>query len=103
MATGMHDPIVLIHGLWMTPHSWEHWKERYESRGHEVIAPPWPGLEAEVEALRADPAPLAKLDFRKVVDNYEGIIRGLARPPIIMGHSIGGGVLQVLLDRGCGA
>ena len=22
------DTIVLIHGLWMIPRSWEHWKER---------------------------------------------------------------------------
>ena len=27
------DTIVLIHGLWMTPRSWEHWVERYSSRG----------------------------------------------------------------------
>jgi pimeloyl-ACP methyl ester carboxylesterase len=33
------DPIVLIHGLWMTPRSWEHWKERYESQGYRVLAP----------------------------------------------------------------
>jgi hypothetical protein len=31
---GARPDIVLIHGLWMTPRSWEKWKERYESRGH---------------------------------------------------------------------
>jgi pimeloyl-ACP methyl ester carboxylesterase len=97
------DTIVLIHGLWMTPRSWEHWQERYEGRGHRVIAPAWPGLDAEVEALRDDPAPLTKLDFKKVADGYEQIIRGLDEPPIIIGHSIGGAVTQVLLDRGVGA
>jgi pimeloyl-ACP methyl ester carboxylesterase len=102
MATRTPDPIVLIHGLWMTPRSWEHWKERYESKGHEVIAPPWPGLEVEVEALRTDPTPLAGLGFQKVTDHLEGIIRGLDRAPIIMGHSMGGAVTQLLIDRGCG-
>ena len=87
----------------MTPRSWEHWKERYESSGHEVIAPPWPGLEVEVEALRADPTPLAGLGFKKVTDHFERIIRELDRPPIIMGHSMGGAVTQLLIDRGCGA
>jgi hypothetical protein len=24
-------PIVLVHGLWLTPRSWEGWKERFES------------------------------------------------------------------------
>ena len=68
MATSQGDTVVLIHGLWMTPRSWEHWKERYEGRGHRVIAPAWPGMEAEVEALRADPTPLTKLDFRRVAE-----------------------------------
>ena len=40
-----NPPIVLIHGLWMTPRSWEHWVPRYSARGHEVLAPAWPGLE----------------------------------------------------------
>jgi pimeloyl-ACP methyl ester carboxylesterase len=94
------DTIVLIHGLWMTPRSWEKWMERYESRGYRVLAPAWPGLEVEVEALRADPTPLTKLDARKVIDHYDGIIRGLDRPPIIMGHSLGGAMTQVLLGLG---
>ena len=33
------DTIVLIHGLWMTPRSWERWVERYESRGYRVLTP----------------------------------------------------------------
>ena len=56
-----NPPIVLIHGLWLTPRSWEHWKERYERRGYEVITPAYPGLEVEVEALREDPSPIANL------------------------------------------
>jgi pimeloyl-ACP methyl ester carboxylesterase len=97
------DTIVLIHGLWMTPRSWEHWEERYEGQGYKVLAPAWPGLEVEVEALRADPTPLTKLSGKQVIDNYDRIIRGLDSPPIIMGHSLGGAVTQVLLDRGLGA
>jgi pimeloyl-ACP methyl ester carboxylesterase len=97
------DTIVLIHGLWMTPRSWEGWIERYRSRGYEVIAPAWPGMEGEVEALNADPSPIAELDVEKIVDHYEGIIRALPAPPIIMGHSFGGAFTQVLLDRGLGA
>ena len=50
----MNSPIVLIHGLWLTPRSWEGWKARFEQRGHEVLAPAWPRMEREVEALRRD-------------------------------------------------
>ena len=54
----MSPPIVLIHGLWLTPRSWEGWKARFEQRGHEVHVPAWPRMEREVEALRGDPSVL---------------------------------------------
>ena len=54
----MPDTIVLIHGFWVTPRSWEDWKARYESRGYTVLTPAYPGLEVEVEALNEDPSPL---------------------------------------------
>ena len=100
--TSQPPPIVLIHGLWMTPLSWEGWAQRFRGRGHEVLAPAWPGLEGTVESLRADPTPIARQDVATILDHYEGIIRGLPHAPIIMGHSFGGAFTQVLLDRGLG-
>src|SRR5688500_204937 len=29
--------VVLVHGLWMTPRSWEHWVARFERRGYHVL------------------------------------------------------------------
>jgi pimeloyl-ACP methyl ester carboxylesterase len=95
-------PIVLIHGLWVSALSWEHWVERYRSRGHEVIARGWPGMEGDFAELRSDPSGLDDVGIADVVDHYEGIIRELDEPPIIMGHSFGGSFAQVLLDRGLG-
>jgi pimeloyl-ACP methyl ester carboxylesterase len=95
--------IVLVHGLWMTPRSWEKWIERYSDRGYRVLAPPYPGLEGEVEALNADPGPIEALTVPAVVENYERIIKELDRPPILMGHSFGGLIVQILLDHGLGA
>jgi pimeloyl-ACP methyl ester carboxylesterase len=108
MSSTASDPaggetIVLIHGMWMTPLSWEHWISRYTDQGHNVIAPAWPGLDAEPEQLRRDPAPLRNLSITDVVGHYEQIIRGLDRPPIIIGHSFGGLFAQLLADRGLGA
>jgi pimeloyl-ACP methyl ester carboxylesterase len=102
-ANGAPDTIVLIHGLWLTPRSWAGWIERYESRGYRVLAPSWPGMEAEVEALNGDPSPIASLTVEQIVNHYESIIIDLARPPIVMGHSFGGTFTQILLDRGLGA
>lgn len=101
--TGRVDTIVLIHGLWMTSRSWEHWARRYRSLGFRVLTPAWPGMEAEVQALRDDPAPIAGLTLGRVVDHHAALVRELPNPPLIVGHSFGGLVTQVLLDRGLGA
>jgi pimeloyl-ACP methyl ester carboxylesterase len=102
-ATSGKPTIVLIHGLWLTPRSWEEWIDRYQKAGYNVIAPSWPGLEGEVEAIRKDPSPLKRLKLKTVVDHYERIIRKLDAPPIIMGHSFGGLITQMLIDRGLGS
>ena len=96
------DTIVLIHGLWLTPRCWEHWVERYNAAGFETLAPAWPGMEAEVEELRRDPSVMNGLGVIEVADHYEQLIRKLDSSPIIMGHSFGGAVTQILLDRGLG-
>jgi pimeloyl-ACP methyl ester carboxylesterase len=103
MAEARPLPIVLIHGLWMTPRSWEHWVARYEDRGHCVLAPAYPGLGVEVEALREDPSPIEALTVPATVEHLETIIGELDQPPIIMGHSFGGALTQILLDHGLGA
>src|SRR5689334_2242327 len=101
-AQASAPPIVLIHGLWLTPRSWEGWKERFEQRGREVHAPAWPHM-GEVEEMRRDPSPLNDLGITEIVDHYEEFISGLDRPPVIMGHSFGGLITELLLDRGLGA
>ena len=107
MSSAASDPatgqtIVLIHGMWMTPLSWEHWSSHYSDRGHHVLAPAWPGLEAEPEQLRRDPSPLRNLSITDVVDHYDKVIRELDQPPILIGHSFGGLFTQLLLNRGLG-
>src|SRR5262249_33572471 len=100
------DTVVLIHGLWMTPLSWEHWVTRYEQRGLKVIVPGYPGIEpgtAGVEKLRSDPTPLANLGVREVFDHLVTVIEALNTKPIIMGHSFGGAFVQLLLDAGFGS
>src|SRR5215208_2594122 len=100
---GAPDTIVLIHGLWVTPRSWENWIKRYEGRGYRVLAPAYPGFEVEVEALNEDPSPIEASTIPAVVEHLESIVSGLENPPIIMGHSAGGLFTQILLDHGYGA
>jgi pimeloyl-ACP methyl ester carboxylesterase len=97
------DTVVLVHGFWVTPRSWEKWVERYEGRGYRVLTPTYPGFEIGVEALREDPSPIEALTLPAVVEHIGGIIGELERPPIIIGHSAGGLLTQILLDHGFGA
>jgi pimeloyl-ACP methyl ester carboxylesterase len=95
--------IVLIPGLWMTALSWEHWIERYVARGHRVIAKSWPGMDGDIDELRRDPSGTAQLGVTEIVEHYEVIIRELSEPPIVIGHSFGGAITQIILDHGLGA
>ncbi|MCF6509643.1 alpha/beta hydrolase [Blastococcus sp. MG754426] len=95
--------IVLVHGFWVTPRSWEDWTAHYQAKGYRVLAPPYPGFEVEVEALNADPTPIAELTLPPIVDSYAAVIEQLDEPPILIGHSAGGTIVQLLLDRGYGA
>jgi len=95
--------IVLIHGLWMTPLSWEYWAHHYTERGYSVYAPSWPGMERDIRALRRDPQSYADVGIRRIVDRFEELVLELESPPILVGHCIGGLVVQALLDRGLGA
>ena len=94
--------IVLIHGMWMTPRSWDNWVDHYHDRGFHATAPAWPGVR-DPEETRRDPTALRGLGLATIVDHYDRIIRDLDRPPIIIGHSFGGLTTQLLLDRGLGA
>ena len=96
------NTIVLIHGFWVTPRSWEDWVTHYEKRGFRVVTPAYPGFEVEVEALNADPTPIEALTAPAVIAHLESVVGELETAPIIMGHSAGGAFTQVLLDRGYG-
>jgi alpha-beta hydrolase superfamily lysophospholipase len=60
-------------------------------------------MQGEVEDVRRDPSALNGLGVTEIVDHYDRIVRGLDRPPVIIGHSFGGLVTELLLDRGLGA
>lgn len=81
-------PIVLIHGLWLSADSWRGWVEAYRSAGHVVHAPEWP----------ADPG----IGLAQATDHFDAFVRSLPDAPIIIGHSMGGLITQLLLDRGLG-
>ena len=95
-------PIMLIHGAWLSARSWENFADYFEEHGFAVSAPEWPRKHGDVEELRADGDELAGLGVDEIVDHYETLIRALGRPPVLIGHSFGGLIVEILLDRGLG-
>jgi pimeloyl-ACP methyl ester carboxylesterase len=93
--------IVFIHGMFMTSLCWEHWVERYQAKDYRCVALPWPGRDRPIEALRErhpDPE-LGKLKLRDVVESAAKAIAALGEKPALIGHSMGGLVVQLLLQR----
>src|SRR5579885_3258795 len=61
------NPIVLIHGLWMTALCWENWVNRYTASGYRVVAKSWPGMDIDINELRRDPTPIAHMGITEIV------------------------------------
>jgi len=96
--------ILLIHGAWVTPDCWSAFRQVCEARGHDCIAPAWPTLDRPAAELRRQPdLRFAGTTIRALVDHFDAQVRRLAEPPILVGHSFGGLIVQMLLDRGLGA
>jgi len=100
----MGNTIVFIHGAWLTKLSWENFIPYFEQKGYTCVAPEWPYRDKSVEELRANTAPeLAEIGVTELTDHFEAIIRAMPEPPILIGHSFGGLIVQQLLDRGIGS
>jgi pimeloyl-ACP methyl ester carboxylesterase len=93
-------PMLLIHGAWLSARSWETFAGYFKTRGFAVSAPEWPRKLGDVEELREDTEELPGLGLNEIVAHYEGLIRGLDQPPVLIGHSFGGLIVELLLDRG---
>jgi pimeloyl-ACP methyl ester carboxylesterase len=74
----------------------------YADKGYNVITPAYPGFEIEVEALRANPSIIASSTVPEVVKHLEEVVCSLEKPPILIGHSFGGTLVQMLVNYGLG-
>jgi pimeloyl-ACP methyl ester carboxylesterase len=91
--------IVFIHGLFVNPKSWAHWKSRFEEQGYTCHTPPNPYHEGDPKELREHFNPLlGKVTLEDEVNNIARVIDTLPEKPILIGHSLGGLVVQKLLS-----
>lgn len=97
--------IVLITGAFVSNSGWGEWKAYYESKGYNVITPAWPQKEGSVAFLKTQQPDslIANLTLKEVVDYHARIIDALPEKPILVGHSFGGLIVQLLIQQGKGA
>src|SRR5215475_11861389 len=96
-------PVVFIHGLWLLPSSWASWADFFRQAGYAPLTPDWPDDPETVQQARANPQVLARKTLEQVAGHTTQIIHALDRKPVIMGHSTGGLVAQMLAGRGLSA
>ncbi len=96
-------PVLFVHGLWLHSTSWAPWIEKFNAAGYTASAPGWPGDAETVALSRENPEAIAGHGIDDVVDHYAGLIAGLETPPILIGHSFGGTIVEKLLGQGHGA
>ena len=88
------QPVMFIHGLWLTSRSWDAWAEIFESAGYVAMKPAWPSDEG------GDPGAET---IGHVVQHFARLAEALCSRPAIIGHSFGGLIAQILAGRGLSA
>ncbi|MFC4590251.1 alpha/beta hydrolase [Sphaerisporangium corydalis] len=101
-AAGL-TPVVFIHGLWLLPSSWDRWATVFAEAGFAPVAPGWPDDPETVAEANAHPEVFANKTVGQVADHYEELIGKLVKKPVVVGHSFGGLLTQILAGRGLSA
>ena len=98
-ATG-RIPAVFVHGLWLLPSSWDRWATVFDEAGYAALAPGWPDDPETVAEANANPDTFANKTVGDVADHFSEVIGKHDRKPVVIGHSFGGLLAQILAGRG---
>jgi pimeloyl-ACP methyl ester carboxylesterase len=96
-------PVVFIHGLWLLPSSWDRWAAVFAEAGYTPVTPGWPDDPETVAEAKAHPEVFAHKTVGQVADHYAGLVSQLKKKPVVIGHSFGGLLTQILAGRGLSA
>jgi pimeloyl-ACP methyl ester carboxylesterase len=96
-------PVVFIHGLWLLPSSWDRWATVFEEAGYAALTPGWPDDPETVAEANAHPEVFAHKTVGQVADHYAEVIGRLSKKPVVIGHSFGGLLTQIIAGRGLSA
>ncbi|WP_343697035.1 alpha/beta hydrolase [Flavobacterium sp.] len=93
--------IVFISGAFVSHFYWGEWLTFFQNKGYKVVAPPWLHKNDTVENLRKQ-NPCVKIGEISLYDllcYYTEIIEKLPEKPILIGHSYGGLLVQLLVQK----
>jgi len=93
-------PVMFIHGLWLLPSSWDNWAKLFEEAGYTALRPGWPDDPETVGEAQQHPEVFARKTVGQVADHFEDVSRKLDGTPVVVGHSFGGLLAQILAGRG---
>jgi non-heme chloroperoxidase len=93
-------PVVFVHGLWLLASSWDRWAALFEEAGYAPITVNWPDDPASVEQAHDHPEVFADKTIGQVADHIADVIGQLDRKPVVIGHSFGGLLTQIVAGRG---
>ena len=94
--------VVFITGAFVSNSGWDEWKTYFEGKGYKTIAPAWPYKNGSVDELRKrqpNDTDLAALTLTQLTDHYITIVKNLPEKPIVIGHSMGGLITQIIVNR----
>jgi pimeloyl-ACP methyl ester carboxylesterase len=105
MKTIKSKTVLFITGAFVSNSGWDEWKTYFENKGYNTVAPAWPHKEGVAKDLRVNqPNPgIASIRLRQLVDHYAAIAKSLPEKPVIIGHSLGGLITQILVNKGLAA
>lgn len=87
-------PIVMVHGAFCAGWTFGAFRAPFEQAGHAVFAPDLPGHQEG-----SPPAAVCGLSLRDYAAAIVEFCADLAAPPILVGHSLGGLVVQLAAAR----
>lgn len=93
----MSTTILMIHGMMTTAICWMAYRGFFEKLGYRCLVPTLRHHEMRPDRI-PDPR-LSETGLLDYVDDMEQLIQGLPEPPIVLGHSLGGLIAQILIGR----
>jgi pimeloyl-ACP methyl ester carboxylesterase len=94
--------VVFVTGAFVNSSSWDEWQSYFQSKGYTTTAPPWPfknGGSAELRKRQPHDTDLAALTLTEVIENYAKVVTSFPEKPIVIGHSLGGLMTQIIVNR----